>query len=248
MSAPGLIELVRVSKFFYRHAGRVLLRSHVQGLFRRAHRERFYALSNVSFRIEPGENVALVGANGAGKSTLLSLICGLADPDSGDLGVGGRIGALLQLGAGFHLDLSGRENLRLNASLLGLTRKRTEALTERIIDFSGIGEFIDEPLRTYSSGMTMRLAFSVAVYMDPDILILDEVLSVGDHAFQAQCSEKILDFKRSGKTLLCVSHATASVVEICDRALWLDHGKLVMDGPAAEVIDAYEGGLPAGRS
>jgi ABC-type polysaccharide/polyol phosphate transport system ATPase subunit len=240
MNGPGTIRLAGVSKYFYRLQGSALLRKHVESWIRRSRKERFYALKDVSFHIEPGENVALVGTNGAGKSTLLSLICGLTEPDAGALSVSGRIGPLLQLGAGFHQDLSGRENLRLNAALLGLTRKRTEALTERIVEFSGIGEFIDEPQRTYSSGMTMRLAFSVAVHMDPDILILDEVLAVGDHAFQAKCFDKIFEFKNSGKTMLCVSHAAGSIAQLCERALWLDRGELIMDGPFAEVIDAYE--------
>jgi ABC-type polysaccharide/polyol phosphate transport system ATPase subunit len=200
---------------------------------------------DIDFRLELGESLALVGSNGAGKSTLLSLIAGLAEPDSGRVRVNGRIGALLQLGSGFHPDLTGTENVRLNAALLGLGRKRTIALFDEIVEFSGIREFIDEPLRTYSSGMTMRLAFSVAVHLDPDILIIDEVLAVGDAAFQGKCMGKLDEHKRSGKTLLFVTHAVGSVQQLCDRAIWLDHGQLMADGPAGEVVNAYEGRLAA---
>jgi ABC-type polysaccharide/polyol phosphate transport system ATPase subunit len=131
--------------------------------------------------------------------------------------------------------------VRLNAALMGLTHRRTEELFESIVEFAGIADFIAEPLRTYSSGMVMRLAFSIAAHLDPDILIIDEVLAVGDHAFQAKCAERILELKRSGKTLLCVSHSSGALEELCERALWLDHGELVMDGPVKEVLDTYEG-------
>jgi lipopolysaccharide transport system ATP-binding protein len=240
MIAAGSIEFEDVSKVFYRHAGRALLRKHVESWFRPSHKEPFHALRNVTFHIEPGECVALIGANGAGKSTLMSMIAGLAMPDGGSVRVGGRIGALLQLGAGFHPDLTGVENVRLNAALLGLTRRRTEELFENIVEFADIAEFVNEPLRTYSTGMTMRLAFAVAIHMDPDILIVDEILSVGDHAFQEKCHAKILNLKRSGKTLLCVSHAAHGILDLCERGLWLDHGELVRDGSLLEVVNAYE--------
>jgi ABC-type polysaccharide/polyol phosphate transport system ATPase subunit len=235
------IECSGVSKYFKRHSGRALLRKHLEGLLRRSHRERFYALKNVSFRLEAGQGLALVGTNGAGKSTLLSLVAGLAEPDSGSIAVNGRIGALLQLGAGFHPDLTGAENILLNASLIGMTARRTRELFDTIVEFSGIGDFIDEPMRTYSSGMMMRLAFSVAVHLDPDILIIDEVLAVGDSGFQAKCQEKIQQFKRDRKTLLFVSHAAAAVEGLCERAIWLDRGELIMEGTLGEVVEAYEG-------
>lgn len=238
------VELRGISKFFYRHTGRALLRKHVEGWFRRGRKERFWALKDVGFRVEAGEGMALVGTNGAGKSTLLSVIAGLAQPDAGWLAVNGRVGALLQLGAGFHPDLTGIENIWLNASLLGLSRRRTGEVFESIVDFAGIEDFIAEPLRTYSSGMIMRLAFSVAVHMDPDIFILDEVLAVGDHAFQAKCHAKILEFKRAGKTLIAVSHDAAGVEELCERAIWLDRGSVVRDGPLAEVVSDYEEDRP----
>jgi lipopolysaccharide transport system ATP-binding protein len=183
----------------------------------------------------------VVGNNGAGKSTLLSLVAGLSRPDEGTVEVNGQVAALLELGSGFHPYLTGRENVRLNASLLGLSRQRTGELFEQIVEFSGIGEFIDEPLRTYSSGMVMRLAFSVAVTIDPEILLIDEVLAVGDAAFQAKCFDKIREFRHAGKTMVCVSHASGMVRELCDQAIWLDHGELIMSGTVAEVTEAYAG-------
>ena len=237
----SLIEFRDVSKCFHRRAGQMLLRNHLTDLLRGRQHEPFYALKHVSFRVEPGESLAVVGRNGAGKSTLLGLVAGLAKPDTGRVTVNGQIAALLEMGSGFHPDLTGRENVRLNASLLGLSRKQTAAAFDAIVDFSGIGEFIDEPLRTYSTGMIMRLAFSVAVNRDPDILLIDEVLAVGDAAFQAKCFERIQEFRNSGKTLLCVSHASVVVQQLCDRAIWLDHGELMMSGKIAEVMAAYTG-------
>src|SRR5947209_11184888 len=183
----NIISCERVSKTFRRSTGPKLIRHHLSGLFKRQPEHDFYALRNVTFDIGNGESVAVVGGNGAGKSTLLSLIAGLARPDAGRLRVNGKIAALMELGSGFHPDLTGAENLRLNASLLGFTRKQTERMFDAIVEFSGVGEFINEPLRTYSSGMAVRLAFSVAVNLNPDILIVDEVLAVGDQTFQLKC-------------------------------------------------------------
>jgi ABC-type polysaccharide/polyol phosphate transport system ATPase subunit len=237
-----------VSKVYSRAAGRRLLRGHLAHLFSRSKsREPFYALRNVSFRLDHCESVAIIGPNGAGKSTLLSMVAGLSFPSEGNVKIDGRVAALLELGTGFHPDLTGSENIHLNASLLGLSKKRTEYLFDSIVDFSGIGDFIEEPLRTYSTGMMMRLAFAVAVNVDPDILILDEVFAVGDQNFQAKCRDKVLEFKKSGKTMLCVSHATATIHELCDRAIWLDHGELVMDGAADEVVGLYSGQMAAAR-
>jgi ABC-type polysaccharide/polyol phosphate transport system ATPase subunit len=237
----AFIEFSSVSKVFLRHTGRMLLRGHVKRFFRSDKLERFYALKNVSFRVDHGENVAIIGANGAGKSTLLGLAVGLAHPDTGSIKTSGRVVGLLELGSGFHGDLTGRENVFLNASLLGLKRAKCKEIFDRAVEFSEIGDFIDEPLRTYSSGMVMRLAFSVAVNVQPDFLIVDEVLAVGDQSFQAKCSEKISELKRSGMSLLCVSHSTALVRSLCQRALWLDHGELVADGSVEDVLKMYEG-------
>jgi ABC-type polysaccharide/polyol phosphate transport system ATPase subunit len=236
-----VISCQGVSKVFRRNIGPKLMRHHLADLWRRRPEDKFYALKNVSFTVQDGESVAVIGGNGAGKSTLLSLVTGLARPDEGQLTVSGRVAALLELGSGFHPDLTGAENVRLNAALLGFSRKQTEAMFDSIVEFSGVGDFINETLRTYSSGMALRLAFSVAVNLDPDVLIIDEILAVGDQAFQAKCSERIHELRRSGKTLLFVSHSPAAVLELCDRALWLDHGELVMAGPVREILDAYQG-------
>jgi ABC-type polysaccharide/polyol phosphate transport system ATPase subunit len=234
------IEFAGVSKYFSRNAGRQLLRSYMEELLHRGDRtSRFYALSDVSFRINRGESVAIVGPNGAGKSTLLALVAQLAEPDAGRVAVTGRTAALLELGAGFHPDLSGRENIHLNGSILGLTRKEVLRCNDAIVEFAGVGDFIEEPVRTYSSGMLMRLAFSVAVNVNPDILIVDEVIAVGDREFQAKCLEKIGEFQKAGKTLLCVSHVIAAIQQLCERALWLEHGKLRMDGPSGDVLGGY---------
>ena len=235
-----VISCQAVSKVFRRHLGPKLIRHHLADLFKPRNEELFYALRNVTFSVESGESVAIIGANGAGKSTLLSLATGLALPDTGSITVNGRVAALLELGSGFHPDLTGAENVRLNAALLGFSRKQTDALFDNIVEFSGVGEFINETLRTYSSGMAVRLAFSVAVNLDPDLLIIDEVLAVGDQAFQAKCTARIHELRRNGKTLLFVSHNAAAVLELCDRALWLDHGQLKRSGPAEDVLAAYQ--------
>ena len=236
----SVIEFHNVSKKFARHAGQMLLRNHVTRFFARQKEDPFFALKHVSFSVERGESLAVIGSNGAGKSTLLGLVAGISQPDEGTVAVNGQLAALLELGSGFHPDLTGRENVRLNAALLGLSRRQTAAAFERIVEFSGIREFIDEPLRTFSTGMVMRLAFSVAVNRNPEILLIDEVLAVGDAAFQAKCIEKVHEFRNAGKTLLCVSHSNM-IRQLCDRAIWLDHGELVLSGAVADVLEAYAG-------
>jgi lipopolysaccharide transport system ATP-binding protein len=235
------IEFRSVSKIFHRHTGPKLIRHHFRDWFRRDPQRDFYALKDVSFRIGEGERVAIIGRNGAGKSTLLSLVCGLSTPEKGRVDVTGRVAALLELGAGFHPDLTGAENVYLNASLLGFTFARTRELFDGIVEFSGVGEFIGEPLRTYSTGMMMRLAFSVALNLEPTILIIDEVLGVGDQAFQEKCFDRILELRDSGRTLLCVSHSPAILLKLCTRAIWLERGELRMDGKAEEVLQSYAG-------
>ena len=238
----ALIEFERVSKIFTHTGGAKLLRSHLLDRFKQPKRDVFYALKDVSFRLDQGESMAVIGRNGAGKSTLLGMAAGLCKPSEGVVAIRGRVAALLELGSGFHSDLTGLENVRLNASLLGLSRTRTGEVLESIIDFSEIRDFIHDPVRTYSSGMIMRLAFSVAVHVDPDILIIDEVLAVGDQRFQAKCFDKIRQFKQAGKTLLFVSHGGEAIRQLCDRAIWLDHGKMVLEGSPAQVLEAYAGG------
>jgi ABC-type polysaccharide/polyol phosphate transport system ATPase subunit len=235
------IEFQSVTKSFPWHAGRLLLRHRVANWLGGQRGERFYALKNISFKLQEGEGLALVGPNGAGKSTLLALVAGLATPDTGAVAVNGRVAGLLELGSGFHPDLTGVENVRVNASLMGLSRQRTADLFDQIVEFSGIGEFIREPLRTYSTGMIMRLAFSVAINMDPEILLIDEMLAVGDQAFQAKCFKRIHQFRHAGKTLLCASHMTSMVQELCGRAIWLNRGELIMSGRIRDVIEAYAG-------
>jgi lipopolysaccharide transport system ATP-binding protein len=246
-SYTKVIEFQSVSKSF-RGTQAKLLRVYVQEFFRNKPDAPFFALRDVSFRLGEGESLAVVGRNGAGKSTLLGLVAGLAQPNAGRIDVRGRVAALLELGSGFHPELTGIENLRLNASLLGLSRKKTDDVFDEIIAFSEIGDFVREPLRTYSSGMIVRLAFSVAIHVDPDILIVDEVLAVGDQGFQAKCFARIRQFRDAGKTLLFVSHAPGVVKELCDRALWLDHGRVRMDGAAGGVLKAYSDWMFSGAA
>jgi lipopolysaccharide transport system ATP-binding protein len=236
-----LIEFEHVFKAFAHHGGAKLLRAHLEDLFRKHKRDPFLALRDISFRVERGESMAVIGGNGAGKSTLLSLVAGLCHPSSGRVKVNGSVAALLELGSGFHPDLTGKENVYLNASLLGMSRKQTERQFDAIVEFSGIGDFIKEPIRTYSSGMLMRLAFSVAVHGEYDILIIDEILAVGDETFQTKCLERIQELKRMGQTLLFVSHSGALVQRFCDHALWLDRGQAVLLGSPEEVLQAYAG-------
>jgi ABC-type polysaccharide/polyol phosphate transport system ATPase subunit len=236
-----VIEFEHVSKSFPRVTGQQLLRTHILHWFGHERHEDFFALKDASFRLHEGESLAIIGRNGAGKSTLLGLAAGLATPTSGRVHRVGRINALLELGSGFHPDLTGAENLILNAALLGLSKRKTMERVERIVDYAGIGEFINEPLRTYSSGMVVRLGFAVAIQADPDILIIDEILAVGDGPFQEKCRQTISGFVQAGKSLLFVSHSGSSVREMCKRAIWLDHGSVMMDGDVSEVLDAYEG-------
>jgi ABC-type polysaccharide/polyol phosphate transport system ATPase subunit len=230
-----------VSKTFSMDGGRKLLRGHLRDWFHRAQRPRFTALRDITLTLREGASLAVVGANGAGKTTLLNLVTRLCYPDQGVVEVNGRLAAVLELGYGFHGDLTGGENLRLCAALSGLSRQRVADLFDAMVEFSGVGEFIDQPLRTYSAGMAMRLAFSVAIHVDPDILVVDELLAVGDQTFQAKCFERMLDFRRMGKTILCVSHAPEILRRMCDRAIWLDHGQVVAKGSLDNVLTAYNG-------
>jgi ABC-type polysaccharide/polyol phosphate transport system ATPase subunit len=232
-----------VWKSFTRHAGQLLIRDRLMQMLHSRNVEKFHALREISFTVHHGESVAVIGHNGAGKSTLLNLTTNLCRPDRGRVEVHGRIAALLDLGAGFHPDLTGAENVRTNAALLGLSRREVREKFDEMVAFSEIGDFIHEPLRTYSSGMVMRLAFSVAVSVDPDVLIIDEVLGVGDVAFFAKCQERIMQFRRSGKTILCVSHSSATLKDLCNRAIWLDHGRLMDDGPLGRVVEAYKNAM-----
>src|SRR5436190_10621844 len=202
-------------------------------------REEFWALRDVNFSVYAGEAVGIIGENGSGKSTTLKLISRILEPSSGSVSVKGKVSALLELGTGFHPDLTGRENIFLNGSLLGIPRKEMVARYQSIVDFSELHEFIDTPIKHYSSGMIMRLGFAVAINVDPDILLTDEVLAVGDEAFQRKCLEQIALLRKRGVTILYVSHALDSVRGLCKRAIWLDHGRMIADGPAGDVVDQY---------
>jgi lipopolysaccharide transport system ATP-binding protein len=207
--------------------------------FRRGTVERFWGLRDISFTIEAGRTVGIIGSNGSGKSTLLRLIGGVGHPDTGRIEVHGRLGALLDLSAGFNPDLTGRENAMLAGILDGLTRKQVLQRLDSIVAFAEIEDAIDNPLRTYSSGMRMRLAFSVAVHTDPDILLVDEVLSVGDVRFQRKCLDRIMEIKRSGCSILLVSHVGQTVTGLCDEVIWLNRGELMAQGETAEIVRQY---------
>ena len=206
---------------------------------RSAGADQFWALRDVSLDVPEGSMYALIGHNGCGKSTLLRCIAGIYRPTTGSVATHGRISTLLELGAGFHPDLTGRENVYMNATILGMGKKQIDRVFDDIVDFAGVGEFIDSPVKIYSSGMYVRLGFSVAVHVDPEILIIDEVIAVGDEQFMRRCFDYLYDLRRKGVTVVVVTHGMDTVESMCDRAAWLDHGELQMEGPAAEVAGAY---------
>lgn len=197
------------------------------------------AVHHLNLEIAEGESVALLGHNGSGKSTTLKMLAGTVAPTSGTIWARGRIAPLLELGAGFHPDLTGRENIFINAAILGIPRRMTQGLLDEIVDFAEIGEFIDTPVKFYSSGMSVRLGFAIAVNVDPDILLVDELLAVGDSDFQEKCLVRMLDFKASGRTFILVTHSLDQAMEFCDRAVVLNHGRVAFEGAAAEAADAY---------
>src|SRR6185436_17123191 len=200
----------------------------------------FSALEDVSFEVERGETVGIIGQNGAGKSTLLKLLCGVTRPTTGSIETHGTIASILELGTGFHPEFSGRDNAALNAAILGLSADEVKQRLPSILEFSELGAFVDRPVKTYSSGMYMRLAFSVAVNVDPELLVIDEALAVGDGHFQKKCIDKIREFQTAGKTILFCSHALYYISSICRRALWLDHGTVMRCGPSLDVVHEYE--------
>ncbi|MGG6292911.1 ABC transporter ATP-binding protein [Leptolyngbya sp. AN02str] len=200
---------------------------------------RYEALRGISFEVRRGEQFGVIGHNGAGKSTTLGLIAGVIKPTTGRVIVRGRVSPLLSLGAGFHTDLSGRENILLNGILMGLTRREVQARMAEIVEFSGLGEFVDRPIRVYSSGMLARLGFSVVAHLDPEILLIDEVLSVGDIRFRQKCIAKIREFKRTGVTMVLVSHSVHLVAKLCNRAMWIENQTIRKIGKARVVVDAY---------
>ena len=198
-----------------------------------------HVLKNINIEIEKGESVALIGTNGSGKSTLLKLMTKIIYPNKGKITTNGKLTSLLELGAGFHEDFTGRENIYFNASIFGLTKKEIDDRIDEIIEFSELGDFIDNPVRTYSSGMYMRLAFSVAINVQAEILLIDEILAVGDQHFQDKCFSKLIQLKESGKTIVIVTHSIEQVQKFCDRAIWLYKGEIRKDGKVKEVLDEY---------
>lgn len=213
--------------------------------WRRQPNEQVWALQDVSFSVQPGETVGVIGDNGAGKSTLLKLITGVIVPSSGRIQVRGRVAALLELGAGFHPDLTGRENVFLNGSVLGIRRREMERKFDDVVAFSELDQFIDVPVKHYSSGMYMRLAFSVAIHVEPEVLLVDEVLAVGDQSFQAKCLQRVRELQHGGMTILFVSHDLGTVSSLCSRVVWLEDGQVQLDGSVEQVLDAYREGIAA---
>jgi ABC-type polysaccharide/polyol phosphate transport system ATPase subunit len=242
--APAVIELANVSKAYRRYGGRhfatlksaLLQRSILRDL---RPSEIFPALTDVSFSVPRGSTFGVVGRNGSGKSTTLKLVAGITKPTSGRVTVRGRISALIELGAGFHPEISGRENVYINGIMLGLSKREVQRRFDEIVDFAELREFIDAPVKTYSSGMYMRLGFSVAIHVDPEVLLVDEVLAVGDEGFTHKCLDKFGEFKRRGKTILLVTHALGLVERFCDEAIWLDAGQKRAEGDPKRVVGAY---------
>ncbi|MDA8087383.1 MAG: ABC transporter ATP-binding protein [Nitrospiraceae bacterium] len=243
MSRNPLIVFEGVSKSYTLHyhftGGIKNFLFHLPSYIRKARSSSYCALKDVSFEIRRGETFGIIGKNGAGKSTILGIIAGVLKPTRGKVAVGGRISPLLELGAGFSFELTGRENILLNGIILGLTRKKVLDRMDEIIEFSGLGEFVDQPIRTYSSGMLSKLAFSVVTSLDPEILLIDEILAVGDLNFQQKCLEKMMSFKKSGVTIVFVSHSMKQVEQICDRAMWLENHVVRAIGDPGTITGEY---------
>lgn len=233
------VDVQGVSKMFrlYKDRNQSLKATVLRG--RRASYTDFWALDDVTFEIPKGSTFGIIGENGSGKSTMLKCIANILQPDKGKITRDGRMAALLELGSGFHPELSGRDNVYLNGSILGLSRKEIDKAFDSIVDFSGIEQFIDNPVKNYSSGMYVRLGFSIAIHVEPEILLVDEILAVGDAAFQRKCVEKFTELRKSGRTVVMVSHSMGSLKDMCDHVVWLRHGKVVNQGKAIEVVDEY---------
>jgi len=244
VSATAIAARGVSKRFLLRHNRSPELKVRVLSMFHARHREQieeFWALRDVSLTIRTGEAVGLVGRNGSGKSTFLRLVAGLHRPSAGSLLVArhARVGTMVELGVGFHPELTGRDNARMNASIYGFSRRQIDAMLPEIIEYSGLAHFIDQPLKSYSSGMQMRLGFAVAAQIDPDILLLDEIFSVGDAEFQQRCLQTIQGLRARGKTILFVSHSPESIEAVCDRVCVLDQGRLHFDGSVRDGLDAY---------
>jgi lipopolysaccharide transport system ATP-binding protein len=240
-SADAVVAVRNLGKrYWLRQAAPATFQETVIAALRGVRSTPFWALRNVSFAVGRGESMAIIGSNGAGKSTLLRLICGLGRPTSGNVQVAGRVAALLTLGAGFHPHLTGRENLYVSAIVSGLRRREVTALFDNIVDFAELRDFIDQPLRTYSAGMQMRLGFAVAVHVDPAVMIIDEGLAVGDAHFKQKCLDRIRGFRERRKTLLMVTHDMQMAREFCTRVLWMRRGTVIADGAVEDITPKYE--------
>lgn len=238
-SSQVAIEVNHVTKYFKVYYDKAnTLKEHLV-FWKNSKAEKRVVLKDINLKINKGESVALIGVNGSGKSTLLKLMTKIIYPNEGTIVTNGKLTSLLELGAGFHPDFTGRENIYFNASIFGLTAQQIDARVDDIISFSELGKFIDVPVRTYSSGMYMRLAFSVAINVDAEILLIDEILAVGDQHFQDKCHQKLEELKKSGKTIVIVSHNIGAVKRLCDRAVWIYNGEVYMDGKSEDVIAEY---------
>ena len=242
-SPVPIVQVSDVSKRFVLHKDKSVKERLVSLGRGKVHREDFWALRNIDLEIDAGSTIGLIGPNGSGKSTLLKAIGGIIQPTTGSVVRRGRMAALLELGAGFHSDLTGRENVYLNASILGLSRRQTDLYFDDIVEFSGIEEFIDTQVKFYSSGMYVRLAFAVAVHVDPDLLLVDEVLAVGDEAFQKKCLDKIASFQAEGRTIVLVTHTLNQITDLCSRALVLARGSVVFDGDPTDAVSVLRSGF-----
>lgn len=241
MSSSTAVAVESVSKMYrlYHERNQYLKSTIVRG--RRSRYEEFWALDDVSFEISPGETFGIIGSNGSGKSSLLKCLAGILVPEKGRITVNGSLAALLELGAGFHPELSGLENIYLNGAILGMSSSQIETRLEQIIDFAGLDNFIDMPVKNYSSGMVVRLGFSIASSVEPEILLIDEVLAVGDEAFQRKCNEKIEEFRRDGRTIILVSHGLSQVQQLCTVTAWLDKGHIRAVGKTNDILSEYLG-------
>jgi ABC-type polysaccharide/polyol phosphate transport system ATPase subunit len=232
--------------YFYERRTSTLRELFIRSLTRRpiTVKTALFTLTGFDLTVHQGEAVALIGANGSGKSTALRLIAGIYEPTEGVIETHGRVAAVIELGAGFHQELTGAENVAFYGSVMGLSRRALESRFDEIVDFAGVQEFIDVPMKYYSSGMQARLAFAVSVCLDPDVLLIDEALAVGDKEFRQRCRARLAQLHDEGRTLLMVTHALDDVLDTCSRAVWLDKGRVRMQGPACEVVDAYKAGAP----
>ncbi|MGA1312696.1 MAG: ABC transporter ATP-binding protein [Ilumatobacteraceae bacterium] len=241
MTTPAItVEGLWKSFRLYHERNRYLKAAMLRG--RRARYEEFWALQDVAFDVPHGETVGIIGSNGSGKTTLLKCLTGIYSPERGSVQIDGNIAALLELGAGFHAELSGTENIYLNGSILGMSKKEIDAKFDSIVEFAGLEQFIDTPVKNFSSGMVVRLGFSIATHVEPEVLLIDEILAVGDQAFQRKSTEKIEQFRREGRTILVVSHSLGLVQQLCNTVVWLEKGHVKRIGPAPEVIAEYTGG------